>query len=117
MDVSFAMEFAEKETLRRRSDEQLRELAARHEAILSEVPDIIMEVDANKAYTWANPAGLEFFGPDVIGKEAAYYFEGEQDTYARVQPCSTARATFFAWRAGSGARTDSAGCWPGGAGP
>ena len=34
--------------------------------------------------TWANQAGYDFFGPDVLGHEAADYFEGEQDTYDRV---------------------------------
>lgn len=63
-----------------------RILASRQEAILASVPDIIMEVDNNKVYTWANQAGKEFFGEEVIGKEAAYYFEGEQDTYNVVQP-------------------------------
>ncbi len=28
----------------------------------------------------------EFFGEDVIGKPADFYFEGEQDTYKKVQP-------------------------------
>jgi PAS domain S-box-containing protein len=73
-------------TERKQTQEELRVLSARHEAILAEVPDIIAEVDANKVYTWANQAGLEFFGPDVLGKEAAFYFEGEQDTYKIVQP-------------------------------
>ena len=45
-----------------------------------------MEVDANKVYTWANHSGFDFFGEDVIGKEAAFYFEGEQETYRIVQP-------------------------------
>ena len=66
--------------------EQLNAFAKRHEAMLSAIPDIVMEVDADKVYTWANTAGLEFFGEDVIGKEAAHYFVGEQDTYALVQP-------------------------------
>ena len=64
----------------------LRSLAARQEAILAAVPEIIMEVDADKVYRWANPAGLDFFGDDVIGKEAASYFLGEQDTYGLVEP-------------------------------
>jgi PAS domain S-box-containing protein len=64
----------------------LRLLSLRQEAILSAVPDIIMEVDTNKVYTWANPAGYVFFGPDVIGREAASYFVGEQDTYVVVRP-------------------------------
>jgi PAS domain S-box-containing protein len=45
-----------------------------------------MEVDVNKVYTWTNSAGKAFFGDDVVGKEAAFYFEGEQITYQSVQP-------------------------------
>jgi PAS domain S-box-containing protein len=74
------------EAERKRAEEQLRALTLRYEAILTAVPDIIMEVDSNKVYTWANQAGFEFFGEDVLGKEAAFYFEGEQDTYDTVQP-------------------------------
>lgn len=61
-------------------------ISKRQEALLSAVPEIIMEVDDNKVYTLANQAGMEFFGDDVIGKEAAFYFEGEQETYKTVQP-------------------------------
>ena len=73
-------------TERKQAEEAMRALALRHEALLSAIPEIIMEVDKNKIYTWANPAGKEFFGEDVIGKEAAFYFEGEQDVYGAVQP-------------------------------
>jgi PAS domain S-box-containing protein len=69
-----------------RSEEELQTLLLKNDAILSAVPDIIMEVDADKIYTWANQAGLDFFGEDVVGKEASYYFEGDQDTYEKVQP-------------------------------
>ena len=68
------------------AEKHLRELSLRNEAILAAIPDIIMEVDNNKIYTWANQAGIQFFGGDVIGKEAAFYFEGEQDTYNIVSP-------------------------------
>jgi PAS domain S-box-containing protein len=73
-------------TERKQAEEALRALSGRQQALLSAIPDIIMEVDRNKVYTWANQAGLEFFGEDVLGKEAAFYFEGEQDTYDAVQP-------------------------------
>jgi two-component system cell cycle sensor histidine kinase/response regulator CckA len=73
-------------TERKEAEETLRALSARNEAILAAAPDIIMEVDVNKVYRWANPAGLEFFGNDVIGKEASFYFEGEQETYGHIQP-------------------------------
>jgi len=73
-------------TERKQSEEALRSLSSRQEAILTSVPDIIMETDTNKVYTWANKAGLEFFGENVIGKDAAFYFEEEQETYKTVQP-------------------------------
>ncbi len=59
---------------------------ARTEDILAAITDIIMEVNADKVYTWANQAGYDFFGNDVIGKPADYYFEGDQNTFQLVQP-------------------------------
>jgi len=61
-------------------------LSARQEALLAAVPDIIMEADTKRVYTWANSAGREFFGDDVVGKEYAYYFEREQNTIEIVKP-------------------------------
>ncbi|MBN1561586.1 PAS domain-containing protein, partial [candidate division KSB1 bacterium] len=58
---------------------------SRFEALLAAIPDIIMEVDLNKVYKWANQAGLDFFGADVIGREASLFFADEQDTYDLVQ--------------------------------
>ena len=60
-------------------------LFARQKALLAALPDILMEVDSDKRYTWANGPGLEFFGEDVIGKEAGAYFIGEQGTYNAVR--------------------------------
>jgi PAS domain S-box-containing protein len=74
------------ETKLRQGDQKLRALSSRQEAILAAVPAIIMEVDNNRVYTWANSVGIEFFGQDVVGKEAAFYFEGEQETYDKVRP-------------------------------
>jgi PAS domain S-box-containing protein len=59
---------------------------SRFETLISAIPDIIMEVDTAKVYCWANQAGIDFFGRDVIGKPADYYFEGDQDTYLIVDP-------------------------------
>ena len=70
---------------------KLHAVSARQEALLSAIPDIIMEVDADKKYIWANPAGLAFFGEDVVGREAELYFEGEQETYRTVQPLFNGR--------------------------
>jgi len=76
-------------TDRLKAEEELTDLNTRQEAILAAVPDIIMEVNAEKIYSWANRAGMEFFGDDVIGKEADFYFEGEQKTYETVKPLFT----------------------------
>lgn len=72
-------------TEQQRSEEALNNITMRQEAILAAVPDILMEVDVNKVYTWANPAGYHFFGADVIGHKADDYFMGEQEVYTTVQ--------------------------------
>ena len=82
-------------TERKRAEEALRALTERNEAMLQTIPDIIAEVDANKMYVWANEAGRRFFGEDMIGKEAALYFEGRQDTYARVEPVFAGESDVF----------------------
>jgi PAS domain S-box-containing protein len=73
------------ERKRKQAEEQLRQLTRRQETLLDAIPDIVMEADTNKVYTWANPAGYAFFGDDVIGKDAAKYLVGEQDTYPKVE--------------------------------
>lgn len=72
----------------RKSDKgrSMQSLKSRYELLLAAIPDILMEVNTDKVYTWANEAGYNFFGDDVIGRPADYFFEGEQDTYERVQP-------------------------------
>ena len=77
------------------SAKELQTLFMRQKAILTAIPDIIMEVDRNMVYTWANSAGLEFFGEDVIGKEAAFYFEGDQNTYDAVQTLFKGTSTLY----------------------
>jgi PAS domain S-box-containing protein len=72
-------------TEKRKTEEAFKTLALRHEALLAAVPEIVMEVDTGRTYTWANQAGLDFFGADVIGKDASAFFEGEQDTYSNVE--------------------------------
>ncbi len=71
---------------RKRAEEALRVLSTRQEALLASIPDILVEMNLNKIYTWANPAGFDFFGEDVVGKEAGSFIEGNQDFYREVQP-------------------------------
>ncbi len=68
------------------AEERLAALNRRHEAILGAVPEMICQVDCQKRYTWANQAALDFFGADMIGREAAEYFVESQDTQEKVQP-------------------------------
>ncbi|OGC03721.1 hypothetical protein A2276_07680 [candidate division WOR-1 bacterium RIFOXYA12_FULL_43_27] len=65
-------------------EDKLYETQGELSSLLSAIPDIVMRVDKNKFYVWANDAGYAFFGKDVIGKEASYYFEETQDTYDKV---------------------------------
>jgi PAS domain S-box-containing protein len=71
---------------RKKAEENIKKLSLHQQALLSAIPDIIMEVDVNKVYTWANEPGLIFFGEDVIGKPADLYFLREQNTYDVVHP-------------------------------
>jgi len=73
-------------TNRKLVEETLWMMAARKDAILAAVPDIMTEVDECKRITWVNEPGIQFYGEDVVGHEASHYFVGEQDTDARVQP-------------------------------
>jgi PAS domain S-box-containing protein len=75
--------------MRERAEKELKGSYDRQNSILTAIPDIIMEVNNDKVYTWANQAGYDFFGDDVIGKEAARYFIGDQKTYDIVQPVFT----------------------------
>ena len=89
-------ELAAEVTVRKKAEESLQAITIRQGELLAAIPDIVMEVDNNKIYTWANQAGRDFFGDAVIGKEAAFYFEGEQNTYDVVQPLfNGAAGTFY----------------------
>nr|HQT27114.1 PAS domain-containing protein [Burkholderiales bacterium] len=60
--------------------------------LLAAIPEIVTEVDLGKRYRWANSAGLAFFGDDMIGREASFYFVGEQPTYEAVSPLFEGKA-------------------------
>ncbi len=82
-----SLENLQKEIARRGDAEaSTKKIALHQQVLLSAIPDIIMEVDVNKIYTWANKPGIVFFGKDVIGKSADFYFLREQNTFDIVQP-------------------------------
>lgn len=94
LDREYLIAVARDITERKQEEERILRVSSQNEAILEAVPDIIMEVDINRVYTWANQAGLAFFGDDVVGKEANFYFEGEQDTYHVVNPLFVGKDDF-----------------------
>ncbi len=73
-------------SLERESETLALPLSTRPEAILEAISEIIMYVDVDKVYRWANPAGFAFFGDDVIGKKASFFFVGESRIYETVDP-------------------------------
>jgi len=48
-------------TEERAAQKAMADVLGRQKALLSAVPDIIMEVDSNRIYTWANGSGMKFF--------------------------------------------------------
>jgi PAS domain S-box-containing protein len=84
-DIVLSMTCAENPARPPREQAQ-HSFSSRQDAILDAMPDIIMEVDKDQVYCWANQAGVAFFGDDVIGRNAACFFEGEQETIRRVEP-------------------------------
>jgi GAF domain-containing protein len=43
----------------KQTEEALYAISSRQEALLAAIPDIVMEVNNERVYTWANPAGVE----------------------------------------------------------
>ncbi len=63
----------------------LQAVTSHQEVLLSTLPDIILKVDNDGTYTWANQAGVEFFGEDVIGRTATFDFADKLMTYRTGQ--------------------------------
>ncbi|MDP2792519.1 MAG: chemotaxis protein CheB [Sulfurisoma sp.] len=73
-------------TVLKLAEDALAAIVARQTALLDAIPDIVAQVDKDKVYTWMNPVGRGFFGDDAVGRPAADYFIGPQETYTAVQP-------------------------------
>lgn len=59
--------------------QELQCLYSRLNTLLSSITDIVMEMNVNGVYTWANSAGFAFFGDDVIGGNAVDYLDGNSE--------------------------------------
>jgi two-component system, NarL family, sensor histidine kinase UhpB len=64
------------QTQQKEAETQKLSILNRQTALLGAIPDIIMELNNEKVYTWANESGYLFFGQDVVGKNADFYSEG-----------------------------------------
>jgi PAS domain S-box-containing protein len=73
-------------TRHRETHERLLALSQRYEALLAAVPEMIVEVDADKVMRWLNRAARDFYGGDVTGRKPDEFFVGDQPTYQIVQP-------------------------------
>jgi PAS domain S-box-containing protein len=69
-----------------RSEEERQKLLSKYEAILAAIPNIVMEVDADEVCIWANKAGLEFFGKDVLGKKASFISGADRSPQSKFEP-------------------------------
>jgi len=76
----------EKQVSERTRDLQI--LSSRQDALLTAIPDIIVEMNNRGIYTWSNQAGREFFGTEVVGQAAAQYFIRNQETSESSPPIS-----------------------------
>ena len=65
--------------------QELEKVSAREKSILKTIPDIISETDENNIYVWMNESGKEFFGGDVVGRSADFYFIGKQEVFSRIE--------------------------------
>jgi len=70
----------------KKAETERASLYNRQQSLLGAIPDIVMEVDKQFIYRWANEAGIQFFGTDVLGKKASAYFKGKQNTFSLLKP-------------------------------
>ncbi|MCK5844246.1 MAG: PAS domain S-box protein [Victivallales bacterium] len=74
-----------------RANGELQRLAAKNSAILGAIPEILMEVDVNRVYTWSNQAGFDFFGNNVLDKKADDFFikDLNNELVKKIEPVLT----------------------------
>jgi len=63
------------------SEIRLKDIQARQNAILTSVPDLIVEVDFSKTFRWANKAAVEFFGKNIVGSSVTHYSYGGNNIF------------------------------------
>lgn len=63
------------------SEIRLKDIQTRQNAILTSVPDLIVEVDFSNTFTWANKAALEFFGKNIVGASVTRFSYGGNNIF------------------------------------
>jgi PAS domain S-box-containing protein len=82
-------------TRQKEAEDHRYELLIRQEAILGAVPDIIMEINSGKIFTWANNYGYEFFGKNIVGKSADFYILDKQNWSSKLEQLFEGRKNDF----------------------
>ncbi|MBN2231613.1 MAG: PAS domain S-box protein [Deltaproteobacteria bacterium] len=78
-EITFACQLADQLALaianreQRQLERRLQQLADRQQAILATVPEIIVEVNRDREYTFFNPAAADFFGVDAAGRDVTAF--------------------------------------------
>ena len=78
LDTTRAIAVIRDITIRREAKIALKELSLKQAHLLEAIPDIILEADSNRIYTYANTEAYRFFGIDIIGKKIDHYFIKEE---------------------------------------
>ncbi len=103
------------ETKRKKESEKFIDLNLRYRAILAAVPDIIMEVDINKIYTWANDAGYKFLAMMLLVRTRVIILKVNRRLMVLSARYLMAARMLFTWKAGRGVKTEKNAFWLGGA--
>ena len=87
-DIAYALKAIETEALRKRTEEELRQQKVFYETILNSATDLILVINHEGRFIYANRAARDMLGEDVVGKHireivAPEYLEVTLENYRR----------------------------------
>ncbi|MDZ7641878.1 MAG: response regulator [Desulfurivibrio sp.] len=81
--------------VRARLEARLVASERRQQTLLQAVPDIIVEIDHDYRFSWANPAAYDFFGPDLLGRAPADFLVEDCSSLELLQSLLAGRQDFI----------------------
>ena len=75
-----------------RAESQMLRWTARYTSLLTAIPDIVLELDAEHVIVWGNDAALCFFGQDAVGQTVLRYHA--ESTPLDLTECDSLKAWF-----------------------